>query len=120
MRLIREINEDRFEITSEYKGDLIYHIEILAVEGFKKMHKMYLKENSPQALLDKKRQLYHDRFMIEVDQENAAAEFCDTVLKTIILENIFEDLNASDLLDELQEKGNDVFRSLKSLQTTVT
>ena len=119
LRLINGIDEEKFVITKTYKGHLIIHIENMAVEGFNKMHARYMKTNSPKALLKELEEKYHTLFVMEMTQgANAALEFCEKVLKGIILENVKEQLNSTELLDDLRKNGSDIFKNIKSLQAT--
>ena len=120
LRLINEIDEDRFEITDEYKGDLILHIESLAIEDFTDMHTTYMENNSPEAILAKMEQNYCTLFMMEMEQgANAALEFCKEVLHGVTLQNVFEQMNRAALFNDLRENGNDIFKKIRSLQATV-
>ena len=116
---IRQISDDRFDITDEYKTDLIVYIEVLAVDGFKKLDNRYRMENSPKALLDKKKKSYHDLFMIQMGHGDRAADFCDKVLKNMILTNIDDQLNSTELLHDLRVHCGKMFRDIKSMQASI-
>ena len=60
LKQIDDIEDKRFKITINFKVDLLIHIERLAVAVFLEMHEQYCKENSPEALLHKKKKTYHD------------------------------------------------------------
>ena len=116
---IQHISDDRFYTTDEYKIDLIVHIEVLAVDGFKELDNRYRMENSAKPLLDKKKKNYHDLFMIQMGYGNRAADFCDKVLKNIILTNIDDQLNATELLHDLRVHCEEIFRDIKSMQASI-
>ena len=120
LRLINKIDEDRFEITDEYKGDLILHIESLAVEGFTDMHTTYMENNSPKAILANMEQNYCTLFMMEMEQgASAALTFCKEVLHGVTMQNVFEQMNRTALFNDLRENGSDIFKNIRSLQATV-
>ena len=116
---IDQTQDKKFEITEEYRADLMVHIEILAVDGFRRMDNKYRNENSPQALLDKKRQSYYDSFMIQMGRGDRAVHFCNTVLKNMILINVEEELSCTELLDDLRINRGEMFRTIKSAQTSI-
>ena len=116
---IQQINDDRFDTTAEYMVDLIVHIEVLAVDGFKKLDERYRIENSPKALLVKKKKSYHDLFMIQIGYGDRAADFCDKVLKYMILTNVDDQLNCTELLHDLRGHCGDMFRDIKSMQASI-
>ena len=116
---IEAIKDDRFKTTSAFTVDLVHHIEIRAVEGFIKRHEMYCAKSSPRALLEEKKKSYHDLFIIKMGQGDAAAKFCDTVLKDIILKNIEEQLSCTELLHDLRVHCGEMFRDIKSIQASI-
>ena len=120
LRLINKIDEDRFEITDEYKGDLILYLESLAVEGFTDMHTTYMENNSPEAILAHMEQNYCTLFMMEMEQgASAALKFCKEVLSGVTMQNVFEQMNRTALFNDLRENGSDIFKNIRSLQATV-
>ena len=47
---VSNISDERFQITLDYKVDLVSFIETQVVMGFTEMHKSYCNHSSPQAL----------------------------------------------------------------------
>ena len=119
LRKIKEIDEERFEVTKKYKIDLVLYVESQAIEGFKSKHEVYIKENSPQALLEKKRRLCYDIFMAEMGRGDLAVTFSQSALKEIILENNLKKLSRSDLLNDLREHCGGMFKNVKNLQAAI-
>ena len=116
---MKEFNDERFTLTVIFKVDLIIHIETLAVAAFTEMNKKYCTENSPEALLEKKKKSYYDLFMIKMGQGNAAVRFCENVLKDMILKNIDDRLSCTELLHDLRVHSGEIFRDLKGLQASI-
>ena len=110
---------DKFHTTIDYEVDLIYYIEELAVEGFRRLHKMYRDNNSPEALLTKKKKGFRDVFLIKMGQGNAAVKFSETVLKDIILKNIDKELSCTELLHDLRSNCGLMFTNIKSMQGSI-
>ena len=119
LKQIDSIKDERFKITKEYKVDLIHHIEILAVAGFYEMHEKYCRNSSPEALLKEKKKSYHDRFIIEMGKGDAAAKFCETVLKYMVIKNIEEQLSCTELLHDLRVHYGEMFRDIKSIHASI-
>ena len=116
---IKAIQEQKIQATEEYKIDLLYHIETLAVDGFTEMHKKYLKESSREAFLEEKKKSYHDLFIIQMGQGDAAAKFSETVLQGLILKNVDENLSCTELLHDLRVHCGELFRDIKSIQAAI-
>ena len=116
LRQVEDIEEERFEVTKKYKRDLILFIEARAVEGFKVKHDVYIRENSRQALLEKKKKLCRNIFMAKVGRGELAVDFSQSVLKDLIWENIFRKLNHTELLTDLRKHCGDIFKTAKHLQ----
>ena len=110
---IKRISDERFKVTPDYIADLVYHIETLAVAGFTRMHESYCSRNSPEALLTKKKKIFHDLFIAEMGQGDMATDFCDNVLLSIILKNI--QISNMELLHELRVHCGQMFRDIKSI-----
>ena len=119
MGRIAGIRDDRFKPTNIFKVDLLHHIETLAVTGFTEIHERYLQNSSPMALLAEKKKSYHDLFIIKMGQGDAAAKFCETVLKDMILKNIDEQLSCTELLHDLRVHCGEMFRDIKSIQASI-
>ena len=115
---IKNISDERFKVTPDYQADLVYHIETLAVVGFTKMHETYWNRNSPEALLTKKRTIFHDLFIAEMGQGDVATDFCDNVLLSTILKNIGK-ISNTELLHELRVHCGEMFRDIKSIQASI-
>ena len=116
---IDALDVEKFEVTTQYKGDLFRHIEILATEGFRKMHREYIENNSPQALFERKKKDYFGIFKMAVGQSNGAELFSNVFVKKMIDINIEKKLTCCELLTDLRENYGDIFLSLKSLQTSI-
>ena len=116
---LRNISDERFTITPDYTIDCICYIERRAVAGFSKLHKQYFKESSPETLLEKKKKGYHDLFLIEIGHGDRAVNFCETVLRDIILMNTDEQLSCTELLHDLRVHCGEMFRDIKSIQATI-
>ena len=116
---IKEINKERFSITDRYKGDLFAHIEVRAKAGFQKMHDNYMKENSPKALLERKKKNFRSRFMHLMGQEDLAITFSQTILGKVIQQNVLKQLTCSSLLDDLRKHGGNMFKHSKNLNAKV-
>ena len=116
---IRNISDKSFKVTPDYQADLVCHIEMLAVAGFAKTHETYCNRNSPEALLTKKRKIFHDLFIAEMGQGDMATDFCDNVLLSIILKNIGTQLSNTELLHELRVHCGEMFRDIKSVQASI-
>ena len=116
---IEQIEDEQYKITKKYEMNLIFYIEKRAVEGFTMMHKKYYQSNNPKVLLEKKKKSFHDLLAIKMGQGNAAAKFCDTVLRDIILKNIEEQLSCTELLHDLRIHCGEMFRDIKSIQASI-
>ena len=116
---INKITDERFKVTDEYKVDLVAYIESMAVAGFREMHENYCKLNSPETLLGKKRKSYRDLFLTQMRKGDTIAMFCETVLKSMILKNIEEQLSCTELLHDLRVYCGDMFRDIKSVQASI-
>ena len=111
--------DNNFKITPRYKADMLRYAENMAVPVFKKMHKHYIDNSSPEALLGKKKKSYQKRFEVEMGEGDAAAEFCENVIKEMLRLNVEEDLSCTDLLSELRDRRGEVFRDMKTLQASI-
>ena len=116
---IDNINDSKFKITDKYQLCLIYHIEKLAVAGFTRLHDKYCKANNREGLLRMKKKSYHDIFTIMMGQGDAAAKFCETVLKDIIVKNIENQLSCTELLHDLRVHCGEIVRDMRSLQAHI-
>ena len=116
---IESIHDERFKVTKEYEMGLMCYIEKQAVEGFTMMHRKYYQSNNPKGLLEKKKKSFHDLLVIKMGQGNAAAKFCETVLKDVILKNIEERLSCTELLHDLGVHCGDIFRDIKSIHASI-
>ena len=83
------------------------------------MHDTYSVNSSPQTVLENKRKSYYDVFMIKMGFGNTAAEFCENVLKDIIINNVEEMLNPTELLHDLRVYRGENFRDVKSIQAAI-
>ena len=119
LKQIDSIKDERFKVTKEYKVGLVYHIGISAVAGFYEMHEKYSRKSSPQALLEEKKKSYHDLFIIKMGKGDAAAKFCETILKDIVIKNIEKQLSCTELLHDLRVHCGEMFRDIKSIQASI-
>ena len=71
---------------------------------------------SSEPLLEKKRKGYHDLFLIHVGQVDMAVNFCNHVLKEIILTNIDEEISSREVKQLLLEHPGGIFGSSKRFQ----
>ena len=78
----------RFKVTWNYKTDLLFHIQILAVAGFTQMQDAYRRHNSPEALLQRKKKSYRDLYAIKMGRGNAASDFSENFLQDLVLRNV--------------------------------
>ena len=83
------------------------------------MHKKYYQSNNPEVLLEKKKKSFRYLLAIKMGQGNAAAKFCNTVLKDIILKNIEEQLSCTEFLHDLRVHCGEMFRDIKSIQASI-
>ena len=116
---IASFTDERFKTTRHYRIHLVHHIEALAVAGFTDMHERYCITSSPMALLEEKKKSYHDLFLIKMGQGDAAAAFCENFLHDIILKNVEEQLSCTELLHDLRLHCGDIFRDIKSVQSSI-
>ena len=116
---INSFRDERFKITNDYKVDLVLYIETLAIAGFTELHEKYCNKSSPLALLEDKKKSYHDLFIIKMGQGDAAAKFCETVLRGIILKNVEEQLSCTELLHDLRLHCGDMFRDIKGTHASI-
>ena len=116
---IEDLDDRRVKATNAYKADLCEYIANLAVVGFAEMHDTYSVNSSPQTVLENKRKSYYDVFMIKMGFGNTAAEFCENVLKDIIMNNVEEMLSPTELLHDLRVYRGENFRDVKSIQAAI-
>ena len=113
------LQDERTKTTSDYKVDLVHHIERLAVTGFTELHTKYRQKSSPKSLLEEKKKSYHNLFIIKMGQGDAAAKFCENVLNDIVLKNMDEKLSCTELLHDLRVHCGEMFRNIKSIQASI-
>ena len=116
---IDTISDERFSVTDDYKIDFLHHIERLAVAGFTVLREKYCSSLSPEALLAKKKQSYKALFAESLGHGSAASKFCENVLKDMILDNLGEQISCTELLNDLREHCGNLFRDIKSLQSSI-
>ena len=116
---INIISDERFNVTDDYKADLIHHIERRVSAGFSDLHQKYCIGGSVEALVAGKKQRYCDIFVGRMGHANMASKFCETVLNDMIVKNVDEQLSCIELLQNLRVHYREVFRNIKSLQTSV-
>ena len=113
------ICDGRFRVTWNYKTDLLFHIQTLAVAGFTQMQDTYRSQSSPEALLQRKKKSYRDLYAIKMGHGNAASDFSENFLKDLVLRNTEEQLSCSELLNDLKKRCGDIFRDVKSVQGSI-
>ena len=113
---IQDFYDWRFKTTNQYKIDILHFIETKAVSGFTKMHAKYVKENSPEALLESKRKACFVNFLVLVEYADVTSVFCNIVLKEIIFTNVDDKTSCSELHCLLLQHPNGIFRSSKHFQ----
>ena len=119
MEAVDNISDERFKVTWNYKTDLIFHIQGLAIAGFTQMQENYCRHSSPEALLQKKKKSYGDLYAIKMGHGNAASEFSENFLKELILRNVDEQLSCAELLFDLRYGCGKVFRNNKYVQASI-
>ena len=113
------IVDHKFNITEQYKTDILLYAEKMAVPVFIKMDTAYRINTSPSALLDKKKKSYQKLFKIEVTEGDAAAEFCENVIKELLMRNMEESLSNTELLYELRTRCGKVFKDIRTLEASI-
>ena len=116
--ILQTINNN-FEITPRYKADMLRYAENMAVPVFMKMHRLYRENSSPEALLERKKKSYQKRFEVEMGEGDAAAEFCENVIKEMLRLNVEESLSCTDLLYELRTRMGEVFKDIRTLEASI-
>ena len=119
IKRINEVKDERFKITKEYKMDILRFIEKKATSAFTEMHMKYYRENSPEALLNKKKKVYYALFKVQMQQGDFAVAFCNAVLKKIILTTNDEQLSCTELLHVLRQHPDEIFSDIKPLQAWI-
>ena len=114
--LIKQIRDDRFKTTDNFKVDMIVYVQDLAVKKYREMHKIYIRESSPETLLQKKKNGYREIFMIMMGQGDEAVRFCRSILEKMILKNIEIRMSPTELLNDLRSHRGEIFRDIKSVQ----
>ena len=112
---IKQLKDDGLETTLDYKVDLMIYMEELAVKNFTSNQNAYEKKSSPQALLQKKKKLYHKIFETKLGEGNALVE----MMKDIVESNLEDRLTHTELMQILRDHGGDVFRSTQALQASI-
>ena len=110
---------NNFAVTTRYKADMLRYAENMAVPVLEKMHKLYRENNSPEALLGKKKKSYQKRFEVEMGEGDAAAEFCENIIKEMLQLNVEEGLSCTDLLYELRTRRGEVFKDIRTLEASI-
>ena len=105
------------ETALNYKVDLMMHIEELAVKNFCWNQRAYEENRCPRKLLEKKRDVYHEVFLIATCHEDPVLKFCSIILK-LIRENLEDRMRCTGLLQILRDQKGDIFKSAEALQTS--
>ena len=113
------IEMEKVVTTKYYKVHLLMFIEDRAARGFTALHNQYRDRSSPKALLDRKERGYRNLFKDEMGQGNAAVDLCNDALKGIVLQNVENKLNNSELLQKLKLYCKDVFTDIRTLQASI-
>ena len=120
--VLEEINkvQAQLKLTEKYKVDLLYFLEWRSVAGFETLHQKYCNESSPQAILGQKKKSYHDLFMNKMGQGDAAVDFCNTAVRSIILNSIDEQLNPTLLLEDIKEHRGTLFKDVNTVNAFIS
>ena len=120
LRRIENISEKTFDITGQYKGELFAYIQVQAIAGYQKMHDNFMKTNSPQAILERQKEVFKVRFDFLMGREDMAVHISKTILKNMVLENIIPKLSCSQLLNDLRKAKVDIYTDTASLNRKIT
>ena len=114
---IDRIKDEGIETTLDYRVDLMMYIEELAVMNFTLNQKAYEENRNLRGLLDRKKDAYHEVFLIATGLGNPAKDFANIFLK-ITEENMEDRLTCTGLLNILRNHHGDTFRSAQALTTS--
>ena len=98
---IDQIKDGGIETTLDYRVDLMMYIEELAVMNFSLNQKAYEENRCLRGLLDRKKDAYHEVFLITTGLGNQAKEFAKIFLK-ITKENMEDRMTNTGLLNILR------------------
>ena len=105
----------RVDTTLDYKVDVMMHIEELAVRNFIWNQKVYEENRCPVILLERKRDAYHEIFLIATGKEDPAVGFSRIILK-LIQENLEDRMTCTELLSILRKEQGNVFKRAEVLE----
>ena len=108
--ILQKINKN-FEITTRFKTDMLRYAENMAVPVFMKMHRLYLENSFPEALLGKKRKSFQNLLV--------AAEFCENVIKVMLGLNVEKSMSCTDLLHDLRNSRGGLFSNIRQLEESI-
>ena len=113
--LIDKIKENGIETTMDYNADLMLYVEELAVRNFSWNQRKHEELSSPSGLLEKKRDAYHDAFLIATGKGNPAEGFGKIILR-LIEENLEDRVTCTGLLQILRDNYKHIFRDADALK----
>ena len=116
---IKQLEEEDIDTTLDYKVDLIICMEELAVRIFTLNQNKYEEQNSVPALLQKKKEIYYEVYVIKLGQRNSLVEMMNRFLKSIVRNNLEDRLTPTELMQILRNKGGEVFRNTQALQASI-
>ena len=114
---IDRIKDEGIETTLDYRVDLMMYIEESAVMNFCLNQKAYEENRNLRGLLDRKKDAYHDVFLIATGLGNPVKDFANIILK-ITEENMEDRMTRTGLLNILRNHHGDTFRSAQALTTS--
>ena len=116
---IKQLKDEEIDTSLDYKVDLILCIEELAVKTFTLNQNTYEEKRSVKAVLQKKKEIYYEVYVIKLGQRNSLVEMMNRFLKSIVRNNLEDRLTATELMQILRDQGGDVFRNTQALQASI-
>ena len=114
--LIDQMKDKVIETNMDYNVDLMLYVEELAVRNFSWNQRKYEEISSPEGLLEKKRNAYHDVFLTATGQGNLAEGFGNIISK-LIEENLEDRVTCTELLQILRNDSRGIFRNAEALKS---
>ena len=112
---IDQIKDSGIETTLHYRVEFMQYVEELAVRNFCLNQKAYEQHMCPRKLLQKKRDAYHQIFLIATGIDDPAVGFSRILLK-LIQENLEDRMTCTELMNILRNHQGDIFKSAKRLE----
>ena len=110
------IKDKGIETTLDFSVDLMLYIEELAVRNFSWNQTEYEESSSAVGLLEKKKDAYHETFLIATGKGDPAVGFGNIISK-LIQENLEDRITCMELLQVLRNNKGDIFRDAQALKT---